>query len=72
MIGLLIQTPIRDNGKFTLKNGDGVYIDYYDYGEKYSQGIFLYGKPNGKWIYFDQNEVIIKEEFYEDGELVER
>jgi len=60
------------NGKLTLKSGNGLYIDYYDNGKKYSQGIFLYGKPNGEWVYFDEDQVIIKEEFYEDGKLVER
>ena len=60
------------NGDLILQDGFGTYIDYYDNGEKYSQGTFLYGTPNGEWIYFGEEQEIIKKEFYEDGVLVER
>tara|TARA_Y100001970_G_C13840186_1_gene654072 strand:+ start:21 stop:716 length:696 start_codon:yes stop_codon:yes gene_type:complete len=60
------------NGNITLEDGSGIYIDYYDNGVKYSQGTFLYGKPNGEWLYFGEEQEIIKKEFYEDGELVEK
>ena len=68
---IIINSWDRD-GNLTLENGNGLYIDYYNNGDKYSQGFFREGRPNGSWIYFNENQTILKEEFYVDGDLVQR
>ena len=60
------------DGNILIEDGKGLYIDYYDNGNKFSEGVFDKGIPNGTWTYYDKGGNIKKVEYYQDGELIEK
>jgi antitoxin component YwqK of YwqJK toxin-antitoxin module len=56
---LLSLTDFTDNNGDThssgsLKNGNGLVINYYADGEVFSQGDYVNGMPNGNWTFYDE------------------
>ncbi len=52
-------------------NPDGVVTEYYNNGKKRSELNFVKGVQEGKAIYYDQEEKILQEYTYKNGEMVE-
>ena len=59
-------------GKTILKEGqpDGLATIWYDNGTKKNEGSYQMGKRVGKWLFWEKNGEIDKEEAYENGNLI--
>lgn len=70
------QTEYHTNGneKFTvgLKNGlkHGTFKEYYSNGNVKIKGKFKDDKKHGTWKYYDFNGILVKEEEFDNGELI--
>ena len=49
-----------------FRSDENYQVDYYENGEKNSQGAFIGENFVGKWIWYDKQGVISKEEFYQE------
>ncbi len=49
-----------------FRSDENYQVDYYENGEKKSEGAFIGENFVGKWIWYDKQGVISKEEFYQE------
>ena len=64
----ILNNGLEWNGKFIYKNSPTGMVN-----EVYTThiGNFVNGNKNGKWTYFNENGIIIKDEIYKDNELIQ-
>lgn len=54
--------------RFTPKNYSGLWLEWFNNGEKYSEGFYLNGERTGNWIYWHRNGQKLEEGTYVNGD----
>lgn len=62
---------IRTNPANNPNMSNGLWVDYYENGNKSQEGNYLRGAKDGLWKYYNENGTLIREELYRDNKLRE-